>query len=683
MSENRLAGEISPYLLQHAHNPVDWFPWGLEALQKAQDEDKPILLSIGYSACHWCHVMAQESFEDPATAELMNRLFVNIKVDREERPDLDKVYQLAHQILSQRPGGWPLTVFLTPQQLPYFAGTYFPRESDANMPSFSDVLTQIAQTYREQGEAITEQNEALLEAMQQSIPRANLQTKLTPAPLDTGRRELENQFDTQYAGFGKAPKFPQPSSIDRLLRHWSHTRTAGHEDRRALELARLSLHAMAGGGIFDQLGGGFCRYSTDEQWMIPHFEKMLYDNGQLLGLYCQAWQACGDADFARVARETGAWVMREMQGPEGGYYAAQDADSEGEEGRFYVWTREQIRELLNEQEYRVVELHYGLDREANFEEHWYPHIFVTLQDVARRLGLSPQQARERLDSARQKLFTARDGRVHPGTDTKILSAWNGLMIKGMAVAASILKEPEFLHSAQRAVDFIRQSLWQDGRLLAVYKDGQAKQPAYLDDHAFLLDALLQLLQAQWRQQDMDFAIDLAEALLRDFEDQDGGFFYTAHHHEALIHRPKPTMDEAIPSGNGVAATALQRLAHLLGEARYQTATERCLKACWPSITQFPHVHNALLTALEESLYSDRTVILRGEEPELKDWQETATQTYAPRRFVYSIDNTQLGLPPALARHAAKHTTTAWIYEGLHCLPPITVKDNLQSRLASV
>jgi len=672
-SLNRLAHETSPYLLQHAHNPVDWYPWGEEALARARDEDKPILLSIGYSACHWCHVMAHESFEDPATAQLMNELYINIKVDREERPDLDKIYQLAHQLLAQRPGGWPLTVFLTPQQVPYFAGTYFPHEARYNMPTFTDVLRQIAAAYREQGETIAEQSQALLEAMAQTIPQTDQAALLTPAPLDTGRRELEDQYDGQYGGFGKAPKFPHPTSLERLLRHWQHTRETGHEDRRALEMARVSLHAMASGGLFDQLGGGFCRYSTDDLWMIPHFEKMLYDNGQLLGLYGQAWQATGDATFARVARETAGWVLREMQSPEGGYYSAQDADTEGEEGRFYVWGVDEIEGLLDQEEFRIVRLLYGLDREPNFEGRFYPHVFVSLEEVADSLELTPQQARQRLDGARAKLFAARNQRTRPGTDTKVLTAWNG----------ALLEQADYLDSAGRAVEFIRTTLWQGGKLLAVYKDGQAKQQAYLDDHAFLLDGLLQLLQARWRSEDLAFAIDLAEALLRDFEDPKGGFYYTAHDHEALIHRPKPTMDEAIPSGNGVAATVLQRLGHLLGEHRYTEAAERALKAAWTSISQLAYAHNAMLTALEESLYPAQTIILRGVPQDLQAWTSPARRDYAPRRFVYAIDNRISGLPGLLAERQATDGVTAWVCEGSRCLPPIHSQEEWHTALAPI
>lgn len=680
---NRLAGQTSPYLLQHADNPVHWYPWGESALQTAIAEDKPILLSIGYSSCHWCHVMAHESFEDEVTAAQMNERFINIKVDREERPDLDKIYQLAHQLLAERPGGWPLTVFLTPQQIPFFAGTYFPKERRYNMPGFSEILLQIADAYHQQGEEIALQNQSLLAAMQQTVPEAERNTQLSPAPLDTGRRELEQQYDQQHAGFGKAPKFPHPTSIERLLRHWHHTRQQGHSDRRALEMARYSLHAMASGGIFDQLGGGFCRYSTDDQWMVPHFEKMLYDNGQLLSLYAQAWQATADPAFARILRQTATWVMEEMQAPKGGYYTAQDADPEGKEGLYYVWQQDELRRLLNEQEYVVLAPHYGFDREPNFDGLWYPHVFQSLQQIAANSDFDDEQINGLLQSGRDKLRAARGQRLRPATDTKILSGCNGLMIKGMALAGTVLQDHSLLDSAQQAMGFIRHNLWQDGQLLASHKDGLSQHNAYLDDYAFLLDGLLQLLQARWRSEDCQFALELADALLNRFEDpESGGFYFTEHQHESLFHRPKPTMDEAIPSGNGIAATCLQRLGHLVAEPRYLQAAERCLKACWMPLSKLPYAHNALLTALEEYLYPGQTVVIRGGADDLSAWQSSLSDLYTPRTQIYAIEASAKGLPAALAQKQPSKTVSAWLCEATQCLPVITDIKELQSRLAA-
>ena len=672
MSTNQLASQTSPYLLQHADNPVHWYPWGKEALQLAITEDKPILLSIGYSSCHWCHVMAHESFEDEATATLMNQHFINIKVDREERPDLDKIYQLSHQLLAQQPGGWPLTVFLTPQQLPFFAGTYFPLEPRYNMPAFTEILQQMSTAYHQQGETIAAQNQDLLEAMLQTIPEADQTVLLNPAPLDTGRRELEQQYDPINAGFGKAPKFPHPTSIERLLRHWAATSAQGQADEQTLKMARFTLHAMASGGIYDQLGGGFCRYSVDERWMIPHFEKMLYDNGPLLALYADAWAATGDAAFKRICEETTGWVTREMQSPEGAYYSTLDADSEGEEGKFYAWKRAEVKQLLSETEYSITAAHYGLDQTPNFEGQWHLHVYKDIGQIADELGLDAEEARQHLNRARAKLFQAREARIRPGRDEKILTSWNGLMIKGMAVAGRRLNDPSLIESAQNALDFIRNTLFQNGRLLASYKDGQARLMAYLDDHVFLIDAILELLQSQWRTQDLHFAIQLAEVVLEQFEDkQHGGFYFTANDHEQLFHRPKPFSDESIPAGNGIAAFALQRLGHLIGEQRYITAAEQTLHAGWHAVQQLPYGHCAMLSALEEYLYPTETLVIRGEGTSLLEWQQQCQNDYQPRMQCYAIPNDAGKLPGLLTERNTTVETVAYLCSGTSCRPAIT------------
>src|SRR5689334_12335207 len=460
---NRLAQETSPYLQQHANNPVDWNPWGEEALARARGEDKPILLSVGYSACHWCHVMAHESFEDPAVAGVMNRLFVNVKVDREERPDLDQIYQLAHQMLAQRPGGWPLTMFLAPDGAPFFGGTYFPKEPRYNLPGFPQLLERVAQIYRDHRDEIGRQNQtvlATLESMQPGAPAHH--SELSTAPIDQALRALKTNFDSRHGGFGGAPKFPHPAELDFCLR-----RSAAAGDGAAERLVTTTLERMALGGIYDQLGGGFARYSVDAEWMIPHFEKMLYDNGPLLRLYSDAWTATRNPLFARVAEETAAWVMREMQSPEGGYYSSLDADSEHEEGKFYVWTPDEVKRALSAHEYAVLALHYGLDAPANFEErYWHLRVVTPLPDVAQRLGLAPQAVQAALASGRDKLMAERAHRVRPGRDEKILTSWNALMIKGMAHAARVFDRSEWLSSARAARDFLHESLWTDGRLLA-------------------------------------------------------------------------------------------------------------------------------------------------------------------------------------------------------------------------
>ncbi|NIR60910.1 MAG: thioredoxin domain-containing protein [Gammaproteobacteria bacterium] len=683
---NRLADETSPYLLQHAHNPVDWYPWGEEALERARREDKPVLLSVGYSACHWCHVMAHESFEDPETARLMNERFINIKVDREERPDLDKIYQVAHQLLTQRTGGWPLTMFLTPDdQAPFFGGTYFPREPRHGMPAFKDVLGRIAEIYHQHRTDIREQNGSLLKALEAVAYMGADQAggALDMMPLDLARQQLAHQFDSHAGGFGEAPKFPHPTSVERLLRHWAHSTLAGRTDAPALEMAETTLRCMALGGINDQLGGGFCRYSVDAHWMIPHFEKMLYDNGPLLALYSEAWQATGEPLFRRVAEETAEWVLREMQSPEGGYYASLDAESEGEEGKFYVWAREEVQALLTEEEYQAFAPRFGLDRAPNFEGRWHLHAFEDMEVIAARLQVDEPTLAERLARARAKLFAARERRARPGRDEKILTSWNALMIKGMAAAGRRLDRGDLIDSAAHALDFLRTRLARDGRLLASYKDGQAQHTGYLDDYAFLIDAALELLAARWRDGDLAFTIELAEALLAHFEDAEhGGFYFTADDHETLIQRPRPFLDESTPSGNGVAAYGLARLGHLIGEMRFVEAAERTLRAAKGSIDRAPHAHNALLLALEERLYPAQIVVLRGRPPRLAEWQARATQRYAPRRLALAIPDGAEDLPGLLAERRPQGEVVAYACTGPACSPPITSLEALEQALAA-
>jgi hypothetical protein len=670
---NRLAHETSPYLQQHADNPVDWHPWSEEALARARAEDRPILLSIGYSACHWCHVMAHESFEDPATADVMNRHFVNIKVDREERPDLDQIYQTAHQMLTRKSGGWPLTVLLMPDGTPFFAGTYFPKEPRYGRPGLRGLLEKLAEAYRTRRSEIIEQNAALMDAFGRTTPAPAGTVELTRAPVDAVVDELDQAFDDVHGGIGSAPKFPHPFELACCLRRYSleGTPTAG-------AITRLTLVQMAEGGIYDHLGGGFCRYSTDRFWTIPHFEKMLYDNGPLLALYGDAWLVFRDAIFEKSVRETAAWVMREMQSPEaageGGYYSSIDADSEGEEGKFYVWRRDEIEALLSPHEYEVVAPHFGLDREPNFESvYWNLRISQPLAAVAATLGREVSPCEEAIDSARGKLFKAREQRVRPGRDDKVLGSWNALMIKGMARAGRVFAQREWIGSAQRATDFIHATLWKDGRLRATYKDGRAHLNAYLDDYAFLLDALLELMQSEFRPCDLAFAQALAEVLLAHFEDSEhGGFYFVSHDHEKLIHRSKTAHDNATPSGNGVAAHALQRLGHLVGEPRYIAAAERTAKVFFEALLQSASAHVSLVTALEELLAPPRIVILRGRGDAIAEWQARLDQTYRPDTMVLGVADGLPDLPPALEKTGlpGSHAVSAWICQGVTCLPPV-------------
>ena len=672
---NRLANETSPYLLQHADNPVDWYPWCDEAFAHAREQDKPVLLSIGYSACHWCHVMAHESFEDDATAEVMNELSVNIKLDREERPDVDKIYQTAQQLLTQRTGGWPLTMFIDPDdRRPFFGGTYFPNEARYGMPAFGELLKSVATYFREQRDEVRRQGAKLTEVLGRlEPPAAGDELAITAEPLQKVRTALERTFDQEYGGFGSAPKFPHPTTIDRLLRQWRDSAGDDNPDLDALYMATLTLTRMADGGLFDHVGGGFCRYSVDRYWQIPHFEKMLYDNGPLLALYAQASLATGDDRFAAIARATADWMLADMRSPEGGFYATRDADSEGEEGLYYLWTPEQVRILLDEADYVIFASRFGLNAPANFEGRWHLTVQRPIEDVAADAGVAESDALEAIERGRQALLAARAGRIPPGRDEKQLTAWNALAIRGLAIAGNALERDDLIDAAAGAVDFIRGTLVADGRLLASYKDGEARFAAYLDDHAFLLDALLELLQARWSTEHLQFAVTLADTLLEHFEDPDNGaFFFTANDHEELIHRPKPLADESVPSGNGIAAFALQRLGFLLGETRYLDAAERTLRSAWRAMDEYPHGHVTLLTALEEYVTHPEIIVIRGDADDVARWRDAAARLYSPRRLVFAIPRDEQLLPGALADRAAMDDeTVAYRCLGTHCELPVT------------
>jgi uncharacterized protein YyaL (SSP411 family) len=682
---NRLAIETSPYLLQHAENPVDWYPWGEEAFELAREEQKPVLLSIGYSACHWCHVMAHESFEDAATAEVMNELFVNIKVDREERPDVDKIYQTAQQLLTQRTGGWPLTMFLNPDdQRPFFGGTYFPNEARHGLPAFSELLRSVARYFAEQQEQVVAQGEKLTEVLGRLAPPPAADDRaMTREPLDKLRRSLATSFDAEYGGFGQAPKFPHPTSIDWLLRHWRASASDADPDIEALYMATLTLTRMADGGIYDHIGGGFSRYSVDRHWQIPHFEKMLYDNGPLLAIYAQAYLATGESLFAESANATADWMLADMQSPEGGFYAARDADSEGEEGLYYVWTPEEVRGLLDESDYPAFAARFGLNDPANFEGRWHLTVRESLEDIAAASNSTPEDVAAAIVRSKLVLLHKRDSRVPPGRDEKQLTSWNALAIRGLAVAGRALERDDLVDAASGAVNFIHDKLFVDGRLLASFKDGEARFPAYLDDYAFLLEAILELLQTRWSGEHLQFALLLADTLLEHFEDpDDGGFFFTANDHERLMHRPKPLADESVPSGNGIAAFALQRLGFLLGETRYLDAAERTLRSAWRAMDEYPHGHVSLMTALEEYLQHPEIIVIRGGTGEAARWQNSAARLYAPRRLVFVIPTDEVDLPGALAERApVVGETVAYRCLGTQCELPVTTWEALATSLS--
>jgi len=675
---NRLAAETSPYLQQHAENPVEWHPWGERALGLARELDKPILLSVGYSACHWCHVMAHESFEDPQIAATMNRLYVNIKVDREERPDLDQIYQTAHQMLTQRAGGWPLTMFLTPEQKPFFGGTYFPKSPRYGLPGFGPLLEHVAQVYRGKRAEIDQQNESLLEFMNRTLPAPPGEIALSAAPINATAANLRASFDETHGGLGAAPKFPHPYELSFCLR------AAGSiGDNRLRDLVLFTLGKMAMGGIYDQLGGGFCRYSVDQYWLIPHFEKMLYDNGPLLKLYTDAWLISGDPLFARVCEETASWVMREMQSPEGGYYSSLDADSEHEEGKYYVWSRDEVSALISEEEAAVAIPYYGMEQAPNFENHaWNLHVARSLQTVAEQLGREPAECEHLLQSARTKLLAARETRVRPGRDDKILTSWNALMIEGLAHAARAFGRADWLDSARRALDFLHTRMWKGARLLATCKGERAHLNAYVDDHAFLLAAILEMLQAEFRNPDLEFATAIAGTLLEHFEDRRaGGFFFTSHDHEQLILRPKPGHDNATPSGNGIAALALVRLGHLLGEPRYLQAAEATVRLFYSSMVQHPAGFATLCTALAEVLEPTQTVVLRGPRQLLHEWQRALSRLYLPDTLTLALD-TAVAAPPGVLDKPAGDAVNAHLCRGVTCLAPFQDLDVLLASVCS-
>ena len=670
---NALATETSPYLRQHAGNPVQWYPWGEAALELARKLDKPILLSVGYSACHWCHVMAHESFEDEATAALMNEQFVNIKVDREERPDLDRIYQTAHQVMNQAGGGWPLTVFLEPDsQRPFFSGTYFPKEQRYGMPSFRTVLEKVTEFYQQRRKDLRDYGDKLVTVLDQLQPPPDDGTEaLSREPLNLARATLEREFDGRFGGFGDAPKFPHPTNLEFLLRTWRASAAGEDPDLQALYMATLTLTRMAEGGLYDQVGGGFCRYSVDPYWMIPHFEKMLYDNAQLLGVYAQAAVATGEPLFRRIATETADWMLRDLRAPGGAFHATLDADSEGHEGKFYVWTPDQVRELLTPEQYAVVERRFGLDRDANFEGSWHLHVYKSIADVATDLGLDEAVVTSRLDEGRAVLLAARNQRVWPGLDDKILTSWNGMAISGLARASRALGRDDYAEAALRTARFLREQCWREGRLLAVHAGGESRFPAYLDDYAALAWGLLDLLEARWDAATLAWVIELAEVMLRHFEDSAaGGFYFTADDHEALIVRPKTFSDDATPAGNGLAARALLRLGYLLAEPRYLEAAEDTLRAARAAVERYPHGHGSLLLALDELTEPPAVLVLRGPAADLEVWRGEIDKLFDPRRMIVAVPGDATGLPPALADKKPVADTVAYICRGMTCSAPV-------------
>ena len=668
MNSNFLSSETSPYLLQHAQQPVQWYPWNETALKRAQLENKPILLSIGYAACHWCHVMAQESFSDPQIADFMNQHFINIKVDREERPDLDKIYQTAHHLLQGRNGGWPLTVFLTPHdQAAFFAGTYFPVEARYGLVSFGTLLERIVKLYTENFSAIQTQNQHLIKALEAiNTSKTKADNVLDTQPLLAGLKSLEEMFDAEFGGFSEAPKFPQCTYLNFLL---------NSEQNIAHTMAHTTLEHMALGGIYDQLGGGFFRYSVDAQWMIPHFEKMLYDNGQLLSTYVQAYRQQPTPLYQKVIASTAEWLLNEMYDQHsGGFFASLDADSDHEEGKFYYWDLPELELFLTQDEYALIAAHYGINREPNFEGHWHLYVDNSLEEIAKLRDISHSEAEHIRHLAVDKLLQVRQQRTMPARDTKILTAWNALVVKGLLQANSVLNNKDYGRVAQRCLNFIYEKLWQENQLYACYSQHQARFPAYLDDYAFLMDALFEALIVEWQDEYLSFLMQLAERLIKDFYDaKNGGFFFTAQDHESLLYRPKTFMDEALPAGNSIAILALYRLGHLIGRADYLTIAHKSMQALWPALSKLPHAHASALISLQALLASPTLIILRGETRHITAWQEACLQLNKPQLGCFAIPNTAKNLPSYLQQFTSTEAVTAYCCAGTQCLAPISDK----------
>ncbi|MCX8072147.1 MAG: thioredoxin domain-containing protein [Candidatus Binatia bacterium] len=677
---NRLAKETSPYLRQHAHNPVDWYPWGPEAFERARREDKPILLSIGYSACHWCHVMERESFEDEETARLMNELFVNIKVDREERPDVDHIYMTAVQLLTGR-GGWPLTVFLCPDGRPFYGGTYFPPVDRHGLPAFRRVLLAVAQTYREKRGEVLKTADQLVQALQRvEVPEAS-DAAWGRELLDHAAARLSALYDAQYGGLQGAPKFPNASVFEFLLHHFLLS-----GDSRYRDMVLHTLRSMARGGIYDQLGGGFHRYSVDERWLVPHFEKMLYDNALLASLYLHGFQASGEPLFARIARETLDYLVREMRSPEGGFYSAQDADSEGEEGKFYVWTPQEVMDLLGPDVGALACRYWGISEVGNFE-HGRSVLHVTLDvgQLAKLFGRPPEEVARALEVARQRLFAARQRRVPPARDDKILCAWNGLAISAFALAAEVLGEERYAQIVRDALGFIEERLWLPSGLHSTYAEGMAKYPAHLDDVAFLCAAYVDAFQAVQELAYLERAERLANELLEHFWDHDrAGFYFTSDRHEQLIVRSKPAFDGAIPSGNSVACQALLRLAHLTGNDIYEQRAKALLDAYAATMRVQPSGFANLLSAAAMYLTGPCEVIVavasRGSGDELAG---VVRARYLPHRLLVVTwpGDGKNRLPVVEGKSLAEGSTAvAYVCKGFTCSAPVSAPDALAALL---
>ena len=678
---NRLIHETSPYLLQHAHNPVDWYPWGSEALRRAKEEDKPILLSVGYSACHWCHVMERESFEDRRIAEMMNDSFVCIKVDREERPDIDSIYMTAVQTLTGH-GGWPMTVFLTPDARPFYGGTYFPPDDRGGMPAFPRVLQAMSQAYQEDRGEVIRATEQLLNRMEQASADVRSLDPLSIDVLYQAYGGLSSQFDDRYGGIGMQPKFPQPMVYEFLLRYYLRS-----NDYEALEIVDLTLDRMANGGIFDQIGGGFHRYSTDMYWLVPHFEKMLYDNALLSRLYLHAYQITGKAAYRRVVEETLDYVAREMTDPSGGFYSAQDADSEGVEGKFFVWRPEQIVAVLGPDDGEIINDYFGVTIDGNFEGRSILNVPVDRIDFARGRKISERDFNDLLDRSMAKLLDARNARVHPGRDDKILTAWNALMLHSFAEAGAVLDRPDYMGIANQNAEFILENLVSEGRLLRTYREGKAKLNGYLEDYAFLIDALIALHEATLEPRWAEEAITLGRSMVDLFWDGAREQFYdTGSDHEQLIVRPRDITDNALPCGNSMAVDVLLRLSTIAGDDDFQRRAATTLRSMRELMTRFATGAGHWLCALDFYLSTPKEVAIIGAPVEhtTSELLYEVSRHYIPNRVVLGRSDGQLvltGAPLLEGRQQKDGIPTAYVCENYVCQLPVTTPEALARLLA--
>lgn len=679
---NRLQHETSPYLLQHKDNPVDWYPWGEEAFQRARAEDKPVLLSVGYSACHWCHVMAHESFEHDETAQMMNELFVNVKVDREERPDVDGIYMHAVQALTGQ-GGWPMTVFMLPNGRPFYGGTYFPLEPRMGMPSFRQLLAGIHDAYTNRRDEVEQAAANLTESLDRNVLGiGGAVDDLNADLLDKAVKRMGENFDKRHGGFGGAPKFPQPMVLEFLLR--SYVRTG---DENALHMVTHTLEKMARGGIYDQIGGGFARYSVDALWLVPHFEKMLYDNAQLSRLYLHAWMVTGDDFFRQIAEEVYDYILREMAAPEGGFYSATDADSEGEEGKFFVWDVAELETLLGDDAAVAIE-YWGVTPGGNFEGHNILYVPNSDEIAAERLGLSVDELRAKITQIKDTLYAARTQRVHPGLDDKILTAWNGLMLASLAEAARTLNRDDYRAAAVRCGEFLLDNLMTaEGRLLRTHKGGQSKLNGYLEDYAAMIDALLELYQATFEERWFVAARDLADYALEHFSAEDGGFFDTSDDHEDLIVRPRDVQDNAVPSGNNLLARQLIRLTAYTGDHRYDEAARDGLRLLTKALETYPQAFGEALNAVDMLVNGLAEVAVIGEpgEPATDGLLDVIDEAYRPNVIIALARESVPGeatIPLLSYRTQRDDQPTVYVCRNFACEMPVTSAEDVRRLLAT-